>query len=152
VDIRVFSYSYINWSSWLGPEYIRKFDRNKVDKDNPLSLIYALGDFRIDKNNIPDYLLKHLFLTVCVKDIVIDALSISTLSYSGIGDDAGLLSGTLFDWKYSIVSGTDDKVSKTTRTMFNMIYIELGRTDLKRIWKSCAKRRLADGTFQIKVK
>ena len=152
MDIRVFSYSYINWPSWLGPEYIRKFDRNKVDKDNPLSLIYALGDFRIDKNNIPDYLLKHLFLTVCVKDIVIDALSISTLSYSGIGDGAGLLSGTLFDWKYSIVSGTGDKVSKTTRTMFNMIYIELGRTDLKRIWKSCAKRRLADGTFQIKVK
>lgn len=126
--------------------------RIMTDAEKFLSCLAALRDENRDDNGTitsvitpliaPD-LLRHVSFSILVIAEEHDLLAILEIASSmtfvrtettAPGVSIAVVTGTLAQWKYAVVSGTDDRVSSVARTCYSKILLLFDRAGLTSVW------------------
>lgn len=107
----------------------------------------------------PGHLLDHLFFSfiiVCDSQTRLDLAIYTPLSIvtaeSIAATTCNVVSGTLADWRASIVNGSVLDESYSIRTAFNKCLVIFESLGLGRIWSEYSKVQLPDQTFRLEEK
>lgn len=144
---------------FLGESPTRGIDAAGVKLDNPIAFLKTL-----DFNNQPlnaisqEHLYKHIFFSFIV---ITDLPTIAQISERGCLSVAfverrnnvlAIISGTLKDWKYSLVNYSSRTADMNVREVANVLYVMFEKAGFKEIWSEFIQTPERDGTFRLQRK
>jgi len=144
----------------LGRSVTGTIDSKGVIPDSPYAFLLTMGDlkdFEINEFlNNPGGALKHLhftFLTLIDNQLLIELVDESDLHLYNVqtfnGAYLSLLSGTLEEWRTTIINCCSDKVSYKLRQLMDECFLLFEKEKLSKVWSGYSKTQMKDNTFRL---
>ena len=163
MDIVCLAKTKINWTDYIalckmktGSAPTRQLDKSNIKLIEDLALISSLSELA-GKNYTPvnavqksEIFLDSIFLAFLVFDF--DTNICGTLNCFKLLNQTILLSGTLKQWKDTIVFNLTPEQDKDQRELFGRILVFLESNGYKLIFNKYSKNTLKDGTFTLESK
>jgi len=144
---------------FLGESPTRGIDSAGISLDNPIAFLKTLDFHNQPINAISqEHLYNHVFFSFIAITDIFTIAQISERGYINIAyvekrnEVLVLMSGTLKQWKDSIVSCCDHKAESILRRFFNDIYLHFETAGFKEIWTEFIQTPKGDGTFALSRK
>lgn len=145
----------MNLTNWLDFEEIEpKITKrlNGLHVDSPLALPTVLSSSKLTKESP---LLKIVSISVICKDvdseIIVESMSNTQLLHTQKNNYL-ILTGSLYDWVFSILYCCSNNVSKDLRRLYNIIYVCFNNSDVKNLWRDYERIVQDDKTIILRTK
>lgn len=151
--------AFVTYSNeFLGRSPTRQLDYSQIPVGNYSSFLASIGGF-LDQNSNPhsfvrtnESALEHLYYTFLCNTSVLPLVRVYTdHTILASTESVFLLSGTLRQYKRSIVECSRESIDPSLRFFFNCLYIYFKKQGLEVVWSAYSKRILFDGTVEFNL-
>jgi len=170
MEIKLIAATTIDWKTYI--DFIqsttsisptRCLDKYEITLDSPIAFIMSLQNINSAKiqylSKIIDSYFKHYQISFLLKgdyETVVQIIQSTglptTILYKKKDICIAIISGSIYDWHYTIITGCSKENTHIKRKIFNDFFFILNSSELYRLWNNVSRVKQIDGTIALEVK